>query len=54
MIKERLFNYVEEDIVTNHEGDELQPTDDDYEYYKAELENLTDSLSDDYCKYDNE
>lgn len=29
-------------------------TDDDYEYWKSEQERLTDPLSDDYNKYDNE
>lgn len=32
----------------------ISPLDDDYEYWKAEQERLTDPLSDDYCKYDNE
>lgn len=30
----------------------VSPIDDDYEYWKAEQEALTDPLSDDYCKYD--
>jgi len=32
----------------------VSPLDDDYEYWKSEQERLTDPLSDDYCKYDNE
>ena len=28
--------------------------DDDYEYWKSEQDSLTNPLSDDYCKYDNE
>lgn len=32
----------------------VSPIDDDYEYWKSEQERLTDPLSDDYCKYDNE
>lgn len=32
----------------------ISPTDDDYEYWKSEQNALTDPLSDDYCKYDNE
>ena len=32
----------------------VSPLDDDYEYWKGEQDALTDPLSDDYCKYDNE
>ena len=32
----------------------VSPLDDDYEYWKYEQETLTNPLSDDYCKYDNE
>ena len=35
-------------------GTRVPPTSDDYEYWKAEQEDLTNPLSDDYCKYDNE
>ena len=52
--KTRFYKYVEDDIVTDESGHELSPLDDDYGYYKSELDNLTNPLSDDYCKYDNE
>lgn len=32
----------------------VSPLDDDYRYYKSAQEDLTDPLSDDYCKYYNE
>lgn len=32
----------------------VPPTHDDYEYWKSEQDAVTDPLSDDYCKYDNE
>lgn len=32
----------------------ISPSDDDYRYWKARQEDLTNPLSDDYCKYDNE
>lgn len=51
--KDRYRNF-EEDIITDDSGCELLPLDDDYFYYKSELDNLTNPLSDDYCKYDNE
>lgn len=32
----------------------VSPLNDDYEYWKSEQERLTDPVSDDYNKYDNE
>ena len=32
----------------------VSPLDDDYLYWKEEQDALTNPLSDDYCKYDNE
>ncbi len=52
--QERLFKFKESDTVTDTIGGELSILDDDYEYYKQQLENLTNPLSDDYNKYDNE
>ena len=51
---ERYAKYIEDDVVTTDCGREVSPLDDDYESYKHELDNLTNPLSDDYCKYDNE
>ena len=41
-------------FVYDENGGCVSPLDDDYEFYKSEQEALTDPLSDDYCKYDNE
>ena len=54
MTEERYSKFTYDDVVTDDSGRELSPLDDDYYYYKSELENLTKPLSDDYCKYDNE
>lgn len=35
-------------------GNYISHTDDDYEFWKAEQEDLANPLSDDYCKYNNE
>lgn len=51
--KNRLYLY-KEGVVTDDTGAELSPLDDDYYSHKTELEDLTNPLSDDYCKYDNE
>ncbi len=51
--KERYRQY-NEGIVTDDCGNEVSPLDDDYGYYKSELDDLTNPLSDDYNKYDNE
>lgn len=51
--RERYSEY-SEGVVTNDCGNEVSPFDDDYDYYKSELDNLTNPLSDDYNKYDNE
>lgn len=40
--------------VYDDDGDYISHADDDYEFWKAEQEDLTNSLSDDYCKYNNE
>lgn len=45
---------VYDDYVHDDDGNEVSPLDDDYEYWKAENEDATNPLSDDYCKYDNE
>lgn len=41
-------------FVYDENGNYVSPLDDDYEYLKSEQGALTDPLSDDYCKYDNE
>lgn len=41
-------------FVYDDNGNYVSPTDDDFEFRKSEQESLTDPLSDDYCKYDNE
>ena len=41
-------------LIYDDKSNEISPLDDDYEYWKSVQENLTDPLSDDYCKYDNE
>lgn len=41
-------------FVYDGNDDTIIPLDDDYEYEKAEQDALTNPLSDDYCKYDNE
>ena len=41
-------------FVYDDSGSYVSPLDDDYEYWKSEQEALTNPLSDDYCKYDNE
>ena len=46
--------YAQVGIVTDEEGVAISPLHDDYEYFKDQLDFLTDPLSDDYCKYDNE
>lgn len=51
--KDRIVRYAE-DVVTDDSGNALTPADDDYALFKYELENSTNPLSDDYCKYDNE
>ena len=46
--------FSDDGFVYDDNGTCVSPTDDDYEYWKSEQEALTDPLSDDYCKYDNE
>ena len=41
-------------LVYDDNNNVVSPVDDDYEYWKSEQEVLTNPLSDDYCKYDNE
>lgn len=41
-------------FVYDDNDDYVSPTDDDYEFWKSEQESLTDPLSSDYCKYNNE
>ena len=52
--RDRISAYEDAENVTDEYGCELSPCDDDYEVYCDELEDLTNPLSDDYCKYDNE
>jgi hypothetical protein len=52
--RDRISVYESAEIVTDEHGCKLSPYDDDYEAYCGELEDLTNPLSDDYCKYDNE
>lgn len=40
--------------VYDDNNNEVSCLDDDYHYWKSEQERLTDPLSDDYNKYDNE
>jgi hypothetical protein len=51
-MKDKRFN--DDGIVYDDNNTEISPTDDDYDYWKSEQENLTNPLSDDYHKYDNE
>ena len=51
--KNRIYKFAQ-GIITTDSGCEVSVTDDDYEYWKSELENKTNPLSDDYNKYDNE
>lgn len=51
--KERIKNYDEGNLMDEY-GHVVTALDDDYYAVKQELENLTNPLSDDYCKYDNE
>lgn len=45
-------NYVTDEYVTDENGKEVSPLDDDYRYYKSIWEDFNNPLSDDYCKYD--
>lgn len=51
--RERCTQY-SDGVVTDNCGVAVSPLDDDYYAYKSELDRLTDPLSDDYSKYDNE
>ena len=51
--KNRIDKYAD-GIVTTDNGVELSPSDDDYKVCKSELDSITNPLSDDYNKYDNE
>ena len=46
--------FLDDGFVYDDSGTEVSPLDDDYEYWKSVQDSLTDPLSDDYCKYDNE
>lgn len=46
--------YSEGGAIYDSNGDIVSPADDDYEYWRSEQDALTNPLSDDYCKYDNE
>ena len=50
----RFSVYEHSNIATDEHGCKLSPCDDDYKAYCDELDDLTNPLSDDYCKYDNE
>lgn len=52
--QDRIPAYKYAEVVTNEHGYELSPYDDDYNAYCDELDDMTNPLSDDYCKYDNE
>lgn len=52
--RERIITYEHSDIVTDEHGYEVSPYDDDYNAYCDELDDMTNPLSDDYSKYDNE
>lgn len=43
-----------DDSVFDDSGCILSPLNDDYAYWKSEQTSLSDPLSDDHCKYDNE
>lgn len=53
-LKERIGRFIDGGVVMDDHNTELSPMDDDYYATKRDLENLTNPLSDDYCKYDNE
>ena len=50
-MKKRKFDESGMELVTDENGHEVSPIDDDYEYYKSQI---LSPLDDDYCKYDNE
>ena len=52
--RKRCECYTIDGVVMNDCGIILTPLDDDYYATKQELENITNPLSDDYCKYYNE
>lgn len=52
--RDRISAYECENIVTDEHGYKISTCDDDYNAYCDELNDLTNPLSDDYCKYDNE
>lgn len=43
-----------DNLVYDDNDNEVFTTDDDYNYWKTQQDNLTNPLSDDYCKYNNE
>lgn len=47
-------DFLEDDFVYDDNNVFVSPLEDDYSYWKLEQESLTNPLSDDYCKYDNE
>lgn len=51
-MKSRHFS--DDGFVYDDNDDYMSLLDDNYEYWKSEQEALTNPLSDDYCKYDNE
>ena len=46
--------FLNDGFVYDDNNNVVAPSDDDYSYWKAEQVSLTDPLSDDYNKYDNE
>lgn len=49
---DRLASFRENNVVTDDDGCELSPLDDDYYYHKTRLRDKTNPLSDDYVKCD--
>ena len=51
-MRSKRFN--DDGFVYDDNDNYVSPLDDDYEYWRSVQEALTNPLSDDYCKYDNE
>lgn len=46
--------FLQNGIVYDDNNAVVSPISDDYEYWKTEQDNITNPMSDDYCKYNNE
>lgn len=46
--------YLRDEQVYDDNNNKVSPLDDDYAFWKAEQERITNPLSDEYNKYDNE